>query len=34
MAESVPDGFPAGIPYGAPEREQQIYVDFVAKYHG
>ena len=34
MARSVSDGFPAGITSGSPERDQQLYVDFVAKYHG
>lgn len=34
MAGSVPDSFPAGITSGSPERDQQLYVDFVAKYQG
>ena len=34
MAGSEPDSFPAGITSGSPERDQQLYVDFVAKYQG
>ena len=34
MAGSVSDGFPAGITSGSHERDQQLYVDFVAKYQG
>ena len=34
MGESVPESFPAGITSGSPERDQQLYVDFVAKYQG
>ena len=26
--------FPVGITSGSPERDQQLYVDFVAKYQG
>ena len=32
MAES--GSFPVGITSGSPERDQQLYVDFAAKYQG
>lgn len=34
MTRLIHDCFPAGITSGSPERDQQIYVDFVAKYLG
>ena len=32
--ELEPDLFPAGITSGSVERDRQLYVDFIAKYHG
>ena len=34
MTELAPHIFPAGITSGSPERDEELYVDFVAKYWG
>lgn len=34
MTGSVSESFPVGITSGSPERDRQLYVDFVAKYQG